>query len=61
MLMESSAAILFILFVGVLTVVGGVLIFRLHAFLALVLGALIVGALTPRSAIERTAIEKVAI
>lgn len=42
-----------IILVGIVTVVGGILFLRLHAFLALVLGALLVGILTPRSAIER--------
>src|SRR4051794_23732324 len=38
---------LWILLVGMLVVVGGVLVLRLHAFLALILGALLVAALTP--------------
>lgn len=42
-----------VLAVGVAIVIGGVLLFRLHAFLALILAALTVAALTPRSAIER--------
>lgn len=37
---------LFILAVGVVIVVGGILVFRLHAFLALILAALAVAALT---------------
>ncbi|MEX0726820.1 MAG: SLC13 family permease [Planctomycetaceae bacterium] len=41
-----------ILFVGVIIVIGGILGFRLHAFLALILGALIVGVLTPAQSIE---------
>ncbi|MBI1375663.1 MAG: GntP family permease [Phycisphaera sp.] len=36
-----------------IVVVGGILVLRLHAFLALILGALIVAALTPRDAIYR--------
>jgi GntP family gluconate:H+ symporter len=39
---------LLILLVGMIVVVGGVLALRLHAFLALVLGALVVAGLTPR-------------
>lgn len=37
----------FILAVGVVIVVGGILVFRLHAFLALILAALAVASLTP--------------
>jgi len=37
---------LWLLLVGIIIVVGGILILRLHPFLALVLAALIVGALT---------------
>jgi GntP family gluconate:H+ symporter len=36
-----------ILLIGMLVVVGGVLVLRLHAFLALILGAILVAALTP--------------
>lgn len=46
---------LILLAIGMLVVVGSVLLFRLHAFLALFLGALIVAALTPVSNIERYA------
>ena len=46
---------LILLAIGMLVVVGSVLIFRLHAFLALFLGALIVAALTPVSNIEQYA------
>lgn len=42
-----------ILLIGVVIVIGGVLFFRLHAFLALVLAALVVGLLTPASSLER--------
>ncbi len=47
---------LLILFLGMIVVVGGILLFRLHAFLALILGALLVGALTPRSNVETAVI-----
>ncbi len=50
-----------ILLIGVAIVIGGVLMFRLHAFLALVLAALVVGSLTPQSAVEQHLIEKEAI
>jgi gluconate:H+ symporter, GntP family len=43
---------LWIVLIGVGIVVGGVLILRLHAFLALILAAVAVGALTPQAAIE---------
>lgn len=52
---------IFILVIGVVVVVGGVLGLRLHAFLALTLAALVVGALTPPTSIEQHAIEKAAI
>ena len=50
-----------ILLIGVVIVITGVLAFRLHAFLALVLAALVVGSLTPQSAIEGYWIKKSAI
>lgn len=43
---------LLILFIGMAIVVGGILVFRTHAFLALVIGALVVAALTSPAAIE---------
>ncbi|MGA0557655.1 GntP family permease [Larkinella sp. VNQ87] len=49
---------LFILAVGVLIVVGGIIGLKLHPFLALLLGAFIVALLTPASAIEQFAIAK---
>ncbi len=42
---------LFILAIGILTVVGGIIALRLHAFLALLLGAFVVAILTPDAAI----------
>ncbi|MBL8826018.1 MAG: GntP family permease, partial [Planctomycetaceae bacterium] len=51
---------LVILFVGMLVVVGGVLAFRLHAFVALIGGALVVAALTPTAALEHYAENQVA-
>jgi GntP family gluconate:H+ symporter len=45
---------LWLLLIGVVIVVGGVLLLRLHAFLALTLAALVVGILTPPAAIERS-------
>ena len=47
-----------ILLIGMLVVIGGVLLLRLHAFLALLLGALVVSTLTPTAAIEQVALEK---
>ena len=49
---------LILLAVGVIIVVGGVLALRLHAFVALFLGALAVGVLTPEAAIEAFALAK---
>ena len=43
---------LWILLIGVVIVIGGVLVLRLHAFLSLVLAALTVGAITPQEAVE---------
>ncbi len=42
---------LIILAIAMLVVVGGILVLRLHAFLALIAGALVVGYLTPESAL----------
>src|SRR5687768_14705304 len=39
---------IWLLLIGMVVVIGGVLALRLHAFLALVLGALVVAILTPR-------------
>jgi gluconate:H+ symporter, GntP family len=47
---------LWILLIGMVVVVGGVLALRLHAFLALILGALVVAALTPADAVYRQAL-----
>ena len=47
-----------ILLIGMLVVMGGVLLLRMHAFLALLLGALVVSAFTPTPAIEQLALEK---
>ncbi len=49
---------LWILLAGVLTVVGGILVFRLQAFLALVAGALVVAAFTPAGAVKKYEISK---
>ena len=47
-----------ILLIGMLVVIGGVLLLRMHAFLALLLGALVVSALPPTPAIEQVALQK---
>lgn len=44
---------LWLLAVGMLIVVGGILVLRLHAFLALLLAALVVAVLTPDAALRR--------
>jgi gluconate:H+ symporter, GntP family len=49
---------LFILAVGILFVVGGIIGLRLHAFLALLLGAFVVAFLTPHASILLYATEK---
>ena len=59
--MDSTWLTIGILLAGIVVVIGGVLVLRLHAFLALILGALLVGVLTPANSIERYAIEKSAI
>jgi GntP family gluconate:H+ symporter len=50
-----------ILLVGMVVVIGGVLALRLHAFLALTLGALAVAALTPSEALYQNELELQAI
>ena len=49
---------LFILLVGVLVVIGGIIGLKLHPFLALMLAALVVAWMTPASAIEQFALAK---
>ncbi|MBC7892276.1 MAG: GntP family permease [Sphingobacteriaceae bacterium] len=49
---------LFILAVGVLIVVGGIIGLKLHPFLALLLGAFVVALLTPAVAVEQFALAK---
>ena len=49
---------LFILSIGVLIVVGGIIGLKLHPFLALILGALVVAFMTPALAVEQYALDK---
>lgn len=49
---------LFILSIGVIIVVGGIIGLKLHPFLALILGALVVAFLTPAAAVEQYALSK---
>ncbi|GAB3995106.1 SLC13 family permease [Spirosoma daeguense] len=49
---------LFILAIGVIIVVGGIIGLKLHPFLALLLGAFVVALMTPAAAIEAFAIAK---
>ncbi|GAB4155804.1 MAG: SLC13 family permease [Planctomycetaceae bacterium] len=56
--MDPAAITLGILLAGIVVVIGGVLFFRLHAFLALTLGALVVAACTPRSNVETYSLKK---
>lgn len=51
--MDTTAGTIVILLAGVFMVVGGILWLRLHAFLALTLGALLVALLTPAAAVLR--------
>jgi len=51
--MDSTWQTLGIILAGVCVVVGGILALRLHAFLALALGALVVAGLTPHNTLER--------
>lgn len=48
-----------ILLIGMVTVVGGILVLRLHAFLALILAATVVGAITPRDTLKHYADSRV--
>ncbi|MCG6156889.1 GntP family permease [Rubinisphaera margarita] len=50
--MLSTSATLFIIGVGLVIVVGGILGFRLHAFLALILAAIVVSLMTPDATVE---------
>jgi GntP family gluconate:H+ symporter len=47
-----------ILLAGMLVVIGGILFLRLHAFLALLLGAFVVATVTPADALRDFALEK---
>jgi GntP family gluconate:H+ symporter len=49
---------LFILFIGVLIVVGGIIGLKLHPFLALLIGAFVVAWMTPAAALEQFALAK---
>jgi gluconate:H+ symporter, GntP family len=49
---------IFILFVGVVIVVGAIVVFQLHPFLALLLAAFVVALMTPELAVEQFALTK---
>ncbi|MRI02232.1 GntP family permease [Kriegella sp. EG-1] len=49
---------LFILLIGIIIVVGGIIGLRLHAFLALLIAAFVVAIMTPTSAVEIFALSK---
>jgi len=49
---------LWLMFIGMIVVLGGILALRLHAFLALILGAIIVGSLTATPALRQFAQDK---
>lgn len=56
--MTSTWATLGILAAGMTVVIGGILVLRLHAFLALIFGAMLVSALTPQPAIVEYAVRR---
>ncbi len=56
--MDSTWATLGILAAGMAMVIGGILVLRLHAFLALIFGALLVSALTPQANVVDYAIDR---
>jgi GntP family gluconate:H+ symporter len=56
--MDPTWQTLGIILAGVCVVVGGILALRLHAFLALTLGALVVAVLTPHAALENFAVRE---
>ena len=49
---------LWLMFIGMVVVLGGILALRLHAFLALMLGAIIVASLTATPALKQYASDK---
>ena len=49
---------IFILLLALAVVIGGILLFRLHAFLILIVGALVVAALTPAASVRRFELRK---
>ena len=51
-------SVLWILLVGVVIVIGGILLFRLHAFLVLILAAFVVSALTPDHALVQFGVDR---
>ncbi|MFV0445200.1 MAG: GntP family permease [Planctomycetaceae bacterium] len=59
--MDVVTATLLILLAGMATVIGGILLLRLHAFLALLLGAMVVGLLTPESTREGFLLEQASV
>ncbi len=56
--MISTWATVGILAAGMTVVIGGILVLRLHAFLALIFGALLVSALTPQAAVVNHAVQR---
>jgi hypothetical protein len=49
---------IFILFIGIIVVVGGIIGFKLHPFLALLLAAIVVAILTPLASVEQFFLSK---
>ena len=56
--MDSTSTTLLTILTGIAVVVGGILLFRLHAFLALTLGAMVVGFLTPAQSLRDHAFQQ---
>eukprot|EP00913_Durusdinium_trenchii_P028483 g26711.t1 len=56
--LDPTIVTIAILAAGIVVVIGGVLFFKLHAFLALLLGAAVVAALTPQASVESYALER---
>lgn len=55
--MNPTVMTLCIILAGIFVVIGGVLFLRLHAFLALILGALLVAAITPAETVQQSSLD----
>lgn len=59
--MSENTQLLLVVLAGVATVIGGILLFRLHAFLALLLGALVAGLFTSQHHLQNYFVESASI